>query len=312
MKILISESEGFPVESIKRLSQLGDVYIEGNQFEATEIDTLFIRLNKIIDKKTHHKFPKLKYIISPTTGTNHIDLSYFEKHQISVITLKNRSEFLRTIHATSEHTIALVLALLRNIPSATKSTLSGYWNRYPFKGNELNSSNILIYGYGRVGKQVAKLYSSFGCVVKAYDSEIDKVPKKYQCDIKSYLPQVDILSIHMDLNQYNHGIVDNKIMRLMKKNSKIINTSRGELINQDELFDNIIKGQISGAALDVLCKEPDPFSPKILNKIKMCGDRLILTPHISGFTFESLKKVENYVTEIFIKHTQDERKKNKR
>ena len=310
MKILISESDDFPKDSLVKLSKIGDVYLEGDEYSPKDIDILFIRLNKLIDKNTHNQFPKLKYIISPTTGTNHIDLPYFHDANVNIITLKDRLDFLNTVYATSEHTIGLALALLRQIPAAASHTSKGNWNRYPFKGNELHSSSVLIYGYGRVGKQVAKLYSSFGCNVRAYDIDNKKIPKKYKCEIKSFLPHVDILSLHMDLNESNYGIINNKFMEGMSKDSKIVNTSRGELVNQDHLLDKIISGDISGAAIDVLHNEPKPFSPKIIRKIKECGDRLIITPHISGFTYESLEKVENHITSIFLQSIK--RKKNEK
>ena len=307
MKILISESSDFPKDSLVKLSNIGDVYLEGDKYPSKEIDVLFVRLNELIGKNTHNKFPKLKYIISPTTGTNHIDLTYFNDTNVNIITLKDRLDFLNTVHATSEHTIALALALLRQIPAATKDTLNANWNRYPFKGKELHSSNVLIYGYGRVGKQVAKLYSSFGCNVKAYDIDNRKIPKKYSCEIESFLPNVDILSLHMDLNESNHGIINNEFMEEMSKDSKIVNTSRGELVNQDQLLDKIIRRDISGAAIDVLHNEPNPFSSDLIKKIKKCGDRLIITPHISGFTYESLEKVENHITSIFLQSIKREK-----
>ena len=117
MKIQLLEPEGFPAAALERLRGLGSV-IEGAADDTSEVEAVFTRLARVLDEEFHARYPQLRWIVSPTTGLNHIALDHFAAHGVEVISLRGRTEFLDNIHATAEHTLALALALIRKLPAA--------------------------------------------------------------------------------------------------------------------------------------------------------------------------------------------------
>jgi D-3-phosphoglycerate dehydrogenase len=310
--ILINEPKDFPTKAIERLQKYGRVYFTGDEISTSEIEVLFVRLSQKIGTEILGTFPNLKLIVSPTTGLNHIDQNDLVKMGVTIASLKGRTDFLNDIRATAEHTIALALSLMRKIPAAVTSTRSQLWNRYPFKGGELYGSRVLILGYGRIGQQVAKLYEAFGCTVSAFDINMEQVPPKYMCDWPNKLRETDILSIHVDLNEKSEGMLNRETLDLLPPSSVIVNTSRGEVIDQNYLFRLLLEKRIFAAALDVLVNEPAPYCSETINLIrKIDSDRLLITPHIGGFTSESLSKVELFATELAIEFIENNLVKNR-
>ena len=108
----------------------------------------------------------LRWVVSPTTGVDHLDLAHFDAQGVQVICLRGRTAFLDHIHATAEHTLALLLALVRRIPAAVQDVARGAWNRYPFQGTELHGKTVLILGYGRIGRQVLVKAGKDGAVLE--------------------------------------------------------------------------------------------------------------------------------------------------
>tara|TARA_Y100000389_G_scaffold171856_1_gene179808 strand:- start:582 stop:1520 length:939 start_codon:yes stop_codon:yes gene_type:complete len=298
--ILLNEELNFPKKSISKLKKLGKVYKSKEKFKNKDIKIIFIRLRNKINSNFLNKFPNLKIIVTPTTGLTHLDLLEIKKRKIFLISLKGRISFLKNIFATSEYTIGLTLTLLRKISSAIKSTEKGNWDRYSFKGTEINGKKVFIVGFGRIGKQVYKLYKSFGAKIIAYDTNSKIVPKNIKTSLKKGLRYADIISIHIPYNNDNFKFFNKDLFSFIKKNAILINTSRGEIIDQKALIKFILKKKIAGAALDVLYNEPNPINKQLKKDILILKDRLIITPHIAGFTNESLTKVETYLTDILM------------
>jgi len=300
--ILINEPDGFPAEAVERLRTVAEVYRSGEDYPVQRVSVTFVRLREKIGVEFHRRHPALRRVVSPTTGVDHLDLDYFSKAGIEVICLRGRTEFLDNIHATAEHTLALVLALIRRVPDAVLSVSGGGWNRYPFQGRELFGKTVLILGYGRIGRQVHKLYAAFGCRVLAIDSIPGRVPAELHCETSNALACADILSIHVNLDDSTRGLVDGALLDLLKPGAWLVNTSRGEIVDQAEVLSRVADGRLSGAALDVLVGEPNPLQEDaVRSAIRDCGPRLLVTPHIAGFTLESLNVVENYVTDLLLK-----------
>jgi len=242
--IFINEPLSFPIESIVKLRKYGKVYTSKDKFNKKDIKVIFIRLGNTINSSFLKKFPNLSFIVSPTTGLNHLDLLEIKKRKIFLISLKGRSVFLKNVFATSEYCIGLTLTLLRKIHLAIESTLKGRWNRYPFKGSEINGKLILIVGFGRIGKQVYKLYKSFNAKIAVYDIDLKKVPKKIRISLKKGLKLADIISIHIPYNYKNKNFFNKELFSLIKKTAVIINTSRGEIIDQKILIKYLLKKKL--------------------------------------------------------------------
>lgn len=300
MQILILEPEGFPTAAIDRLRDLGTVTTGPDAPGADAADVVFVRLAATLDADFHARYPALRWIVSPTTGLNHIDLDHFAARGVEVVSLRGRVDFLDHIHATAEHTLALALALIRRLAPAARDVAAGHWNRYPFKGRELFGKTVLLYGYGRIGRMVAPLYRAFGCRVLGWDIVPGRVPADMRCDLPGILPEIDILSIHLPLNDTTAGIVDAALLARMRRHAIVVNTARGEIVDQPALLTALERKELAGAALDVLWDEPAPFDTTLQARFAAQGDRLLVTPHIGGFTYESLEMVENHIVDVFI------------
>lgn len=298
--ILLNEPDGFPSTAIGRLQRIGPVHRSDAAYPADAIQVVFVRLRERIGAEFLRRHPALRVVVSPTTGLNHLDMTLLAEAGIEVISLKGRTAFLDHIHATAEHTLALALALIRRLPAAHRDVLAGAWNRYPFQGSELHGKTVLLLGYGRIGRQVHALYSAFGCRLLACDAIQDRVPIALRCDLPAALAQADVLSIHVNLEPGTHGLVDVSLLDQLRSSAVVVNTSRGEIVDQAALLERVADGRLGGAALDVLVDEPAPLTPTVRALIERCGPRLVVTPHISGFTAESLTTVEQHVTDLLL------------
>ena len=303
MTVLILEPDGFPDAALDRLRARHQVLLGPDAPGAQDAETVFVRLAGAIDAAFHARHPRLRHIVSPTTGLNHIDLEHFAAVGVEVLSLRGRVDFLDHIHATAEHTLALVLALVRRLVPAAVDVAAGNLNRYPFKGRELHGKTVLLLGYGRIGRMVAPLYAAFGCRVQAIDIVPGRVPLELACDCDEVLARTDILSVHLPLDVTTTGFVDGAMLSRLPSRAIIVNTARGEVIDQEALLAALEAGRLAGAALDVLWHEPEPLDAGLRARAAALGDRLLLTAHIGGFTHESLEAVENFIVDVFIDAT---------
>jgi D-3-phosphoglycerate dehydrogenase / 2-oxoglutarate reductase len=304
VQIGILESKDFSTEAIKKLSNIGEVSV----FEDKDIsnfiankEVLFIRLKYFIGKEILNHTTKLKYICTPTTGLNHIDLKECEDRGITIISLKGEVEFLSTIRATPEHTFGLILSLLRNYKKAFLNQENNEWNRELYKGFELYGKNIGIIGLGRVGKILTKYFSAFDANVHFYD--IDTTIQNYitqrQQNIKELIVKNDIVILCASYSIESEKFFDKKYIDLME-GKFFINIARGELIDEEYLLKAIKKGRFKGVALDVIANET---SQNNLNKFLELSEKnnLIVTPHIAGATYESMWKTEDFICQKLYK-----------
>lgn len=299
--ILINEPDQFPAAALDLLRTQGPVHLPGESFAAESIEAIFVRLAQRLDAGLTERYPKLRFIVSPTTGLNHIDQKHFAECGVEILSLCGRTEFLESIRATAEHTLALALALIRHVPQAAKHTRDGGWDRYLFKGTELHGKRVLLIGYGRIGRQVERLYGAFGCEVRAHDVVLGKVPPHLHFNYPADLAQTDLLSIHVNLTHETVGLVDEAVLSQLPSHAFVINTSRGEIVDQVALLRLLKDGRLAGAALDVLYGEPKPFYDEAAKLIAAIDEhRLLITPHISGFTEESLEKVEIHMAQALV------------
>ena len=262
-----------------------------------DFDVLIVRLRFQIDKKILKNAPRLKVIVSATTGLDHIDLDFAKSRGISILSLKGESEFLRSIPATAEHTWALLLSLVRKIPWAFDDVKRGHWNRDNFRGHDLEGKKLGVLGFGRIGEKVAKYALAFNMEIGAYDPYRKEWPdyvKRFH-DIENFLKWLDILTIHIPLNNDTRCFVDRRKLIQMRKGSLIINTSRGDVIDEKALVDLLKSGHIAGAALDVVSGETTGSISHDLILYASNNQNLIITPHIGGATQESMWKTEVFM-----------------
>tara|TARA_A100001015_G_scaffold310513_1_gene412074 strand:+ start:5358 stop:6308 length:951 start_codon:yes stop_codon:yes gene_type:complete len=268
----------------------------------SEFDILLIRFKLKISKKTLLNSTKLKFIICPTTGLDHIDLDTIEKLGIKLFSLKNQSTFLRKVPSTAELTILLILTLLRNYNQASKNVKTFLWRSNLERGFELNDKKIGIIGLGRLGRIVSKICYAFGAKIYFFDIDSNINYKKYNrvSSIKELFETTDIVSIHIPLNNHTKNLIDINIFKQKKFKCKfLINTSRGEIINSKSLIYALETQKIKGAGLDVIDKEE---KNKELINFSIKNDNLIITPHIGGYTYEAIEKTDKFLINNFLKY----------
>lgn len=310
MRILVAESKGFPRQAAALLRKIGHVRFadldrRGLLRSLKGVQVLWVRLRNHVDAEVFRAAPELRFIATPTTGLTHIDYKEAERRGVQVISLRGETRFLKNIRATAEHTVALTLALLRNLPSAASHALGGRWDRDKFVGREIYGKTVGIVGYGRLGRIAAKFFKAFGAQVLVTDPVLK--PGGLSAGVKCVpLPELlacsDIVSLHVNLTDANVGFFSKACFNRMRRGAWFINTSRGELVDERALITALDSGHLAGAALDVICGE---FNGDIrrspLLRYAAKNSNLLITPHIGGCTLESKEKTEFFLAEKLAK-----------
>lgn len=304
LKILNIEPDQYSEDArliLKKLGTLIEKNVERDELinAIGEFDVLVVRLRHQIDAEIIEAAPKLKVIISATTGLDHIDLDAASQNGVQILSLKGEVGFLRSIPATAEHTWGLLLALTRNTPWAYASVLNGEWQRDRFKGHDLQGKRLGILGLGRIGQKVASFGLAFGMQVDAYDlypkNLMEGVTLKN--NISELLKVSDILTIHVPLVPETEKMIGRKEIYSLPKGVYLVNTSRGGVLDEAALLDALKTHHLAGAALDVLANERqfERNNSLLLLDYARAHSNLLITPHIGGATYESMQ-----ATEIFM------------
>ena len=241
-------------------------------------DALFLRSVTKIDD-TLLKDTNVKFVASLTSGEDHIDHEMLKKTAINLSTGKggNTSAVVEYFFSA----LSILLIEKKIIPYKTK---------------------IGIIGFGRIGKKMAKIYSSFGCRVSFYDiSNLDgnKNINRYD-NLEDIFKNSDIISLHASYSNENHEMINYKLFSLCKPSSIFINTARGGLVCEKSMIKALVNKKIAGAAIDVISEENNFNKNNHLVKYINNNDNLIITPHLGGCTFESSEKAELAITEHFL------------
>jgi D-3-phosphoglycerate dehydrogenase len=304
IRILNAEPLSYSDEARTVLKQLGEL-AEG-PFKREELlsrlpdcEVLIVRLAHQIDQEMIEAGIHLNAIVSATTGLDHIDVDYARSKGIAVLSLQGENEFLSTISATAEHAWALLLSLLRRIPPAYTAVRAGDWNRDAFRGYELDGKRLGILGLGRIGRKIARYGLAFGMEVAAYDPYVERWVDHAQrlSGLQELLTRSDILSINVPLNVETRGLISRNELALLPAGSVLVNTSRGEIIDEVALVQALASGHLAGAALDVVAHErqPEMRTQSPLIAYARAHDNLLITPHIAGATYESMIKTEAFM-----------------
>ena len=236
------------------------------------------------------KAKKLETICTASTGTNHIDLSYAYKKKIKILSLRDKKKIINKISSTAEHALALIMSKIRNIYEATISVKKENWDYRPFIGRQMNNLNVGIIGYGRLGKMMAKFLLPLAGKIFIYEKnfKIKNLKKKIsKISLKKLISNSDIISLHIHADEKNLNFINSNILNLMKKNVLIVNTSRGEIINETDLVNFLKKNKDATYSTDVLKGEIlNKFESKIFKYSKV-SNQVLITPHIGGMTSDA-------------------------
>jgi len=280
-------------------------HLQQNKYEV-----IFTRLGLMINEQVFDLQPDLKFIVTPTTGLNHIDLGEASKRNVILISLKGETEFLASIKSTAEHTWMLLLSLIRNLRAAINSVIiAKEWDRVPYLADELNGKTIGIIGFGRLGKIICKYAQAFDMNIMANDIlsvHSQDFPNVNFCNLETLLSSSDFVLLMISWNEENEQFMNQEKFNLMKKGSWFINTSRGELVDENALLEQLTSGKLKGAALDVLDND-SAWDGKIKGSFGLINyaannHNLIITPHTGGYGKGSIEKTRNFITKKFINY----------
>jgi D-3-phosphoglycerate dehydrogenase len=307
-KVKILEPDRFSQLAVDNLSQFYDVDASGEApCEDATVEVLFVRLAYQIDRELLALYPNLKFVVSPTTGQDHVDVEYLEQNDIRLLSLKGEFEFLATIPATAEFTWGLLLSLTRNIPSSLRHVESGGWDRDLFRGQDIFGKTISFIGYGRIAKLMTRFALAFGMKVNAYDPYVSSFPENVNGydDVFEMLTQTDILSVNAALTDETVDLVTAAHFDSLPNHALLLNTSRGDIVNGESLLNALESNQIAAAAIDVVAgeRESDSDIKKRLIDYAANSDRLLISPHLAGATYESMAMTEEFMADKLLKNS---------
>ena len=255
------------------------------------VSILGIRSKTVISKKVINSAERLLSIGAFCIGTNQIDLKSCSTNGIAVF----NAPYSNT-RSVVEIVIAQIINLLRSIVKKSNEMHDGKWSKDSINSYEIRNKTIGIIGYGNIGSQLSVLCESLGMNVLYFD-KVDKLSignAKKVSSLSKLLKESDIVSLHIDGSKKNSNFISSKEFEMMKKNSIIINYSRGNIIDIDALKKYLENNKLLGAAIDVFPKEPLNNSEKFESELRGLKN-LILSPHIGGSTKEAQKNIGNYV-----------------
>jgi len=262
----------------------------------SEYHGVVIRSRITIDKDLINRAENLKFIARVGSGIENIDCDYAKIKGIEILSAGEGNA-----NAVGEHSLSLILSLFNNIIKSNNEIIDNVWLREENRGIELDGKTIGIIGYGKTGKSFAKKLSGFNVEILCNDilkNKGDKYSKQVSLDlIKS---NCDVISLHTDLNKSSKYLINKSFIYDCEKSFYLINTSRGQCVNNSDLVDGIKSGKILGACLDVIENEYSSFEnlkdDGNLDFLKK-SEKVILTPHIAGWTFESKIKLSETILE---------------
>ena len=305
MKILhLDKNHNFLLDGLKRS---GYINVEAYKMPIVkvksiigEFDGIVVRSRFKIDSEFLKNGKRIKFIARVGSGLENIDTPYLKKRGIKLISAPEGNS-----NAVGEHAIGLILSLLNKLNLANDSVKNKLWSREKFRGHEIENKTIGIIGYGNTGKSLAKKLTGFNVkeiifydIVKKTKDSISK-----QVSIEELQNKSDILSIHTPQNKLSVGLINKTFIKKMKKPFWLINTARGSAVKIKDLIDGIQNKKIFGAALDVLEYEKKSFEDTFDIKIHqdfadlIKNEKIILTPHIAGWTHESHIKLAKIIVQ---------------
>jgi len=306
MKICFVEVKDKEVEIFKQ--EFPEAYITSKELHKLdedilkEIEVACVFIYSKLNKATLEKMKNLKAVVTRSAGYNHIDVDYCKQKGIKVYNVPDYGD-----ETVAEFTVLLILAALRKM----KKIMPEVWfsrviHHENLEGRDLQGKIVGIIGTGRIGSKVVKLLSSFNIEILAYDvhknEELVKRHNVKYVDLETLISKADIVSIHVPLLPSTKHLINKKNIKKFKKGSYLINTSRGEVVENEALLYGLNKGILSGAALDViesehiLLDEEDisrehSYKNALINHILLKYDNVIITPHIAYNTKEALMRI---------------------
>ena len=292
-----------------KLLECGEVFYEPDMkvsslkstLQKTNAEYLLTNPNKqnyILNEKVLSD-TNLNVINTISTGLNHIDMEYCSDNKIEVWSLTKDHVLLNDLPSTSELAFGLMMSLLRFIPTSFHSVKDGNWDYEPYVGHQVKGKIIGIIGYGRLGKIMKRLFDGWGVDILVTDPYA-RITNAKGVSIDELLDKSDIVFLHTHVTEETKNMVDDEFIQKMKDGSFLINTARGELVDEDSIITALEQRKLKGYATDVIRDEfGNHKQSKLVDYSMNPNNRVIITPHIGGMTIEGQTKAYLYAVEKF-------------
>jgi D-3-phosphoglycerate dehydrogenase / 2-oxoglutarate reductase len=249
-----------------------------------DIQGMMVRSATKVTDSVLETFPNLKIIARAGVGVDNIDVTAATKKGVLVVNAPEGNTI-----STAEHTWAMMMSLLRNIPQANQSLKNGDWERKKYTGQELYQKTLGIIGMGRIGTELAKRAKSFSMSVLVFDPYLSTEKQKElsvtSVDLETLIQKSDIMTVHTPLTKDTRNLLNSENLTFAKKGAYVINCARGGIIDEEAVMHYLDNGHLAGCALDVFEQEP-PVSRSLIDHPKV-----IATPHIAASTVQAQKNV---------------------
>jgi D-3-phosphoglycerate dehydrogenase len=280
LRVLVRESIAEP--GIELLKSKFDVVEDATSDLASiigEFDGIVVRSATTLDAPMIERAERLKVIGRAGVGIDNVDVDAATRRGIVVA---NAPE--STVVSAAEHTVALMLALARNVPQAHGALKDGRWERPKFAGIELSGKTLGVLGLGRIGREVARRALALGMRVIAYDPfvSLDRFRELgvESATLDEVYAAADVITLHLPLNDETRGLLGADAFAAMRDGVRVVNAARGELVDEAALTDAVRSGKVAGAAIDVFREEP--YTGPLLEL-----DQVVVTPHLAASTAEA-------------------------
>lgn len=247
-------------------------------------DGLLVRMGRITGAVIRAS-ANLKVIAKHGTGVDNIDVDAATQLKIPVLITP-----FANYESVAEHVLGLMLSLAKDIPRLDGRVREGQWDKPHYRGMELYGKALGLIGFGRIGRRVHELVAPLRMKVLVYDPflQSDQIPAEATRveKLEELLKSADIISLHCPLTNETRNLISRNEFKRMKKTAWLINTARGEVVNEEALVDALRNGEIAAAGIDTFSREP----PEDINPLCDAG-KTVLTPHIAGITEESFERL---------------------
>ncbi|MBI5438243.1 MAG: D-2-hydroxyacid dehydrogenase [Nitrosomonadales bacterium] len=239
------------------------------------------------------QLPRLKLIAVAATGTNNVDLAYCREQGIAVCNVSGYST-----HSVAEHTFALLLALRRQLPAYHADIVAGAWQHSVHFAllnhtlNDLHGSTLGIFGFGEIGKAVARIAEAFGMKVLVAERKNAPTIRAGRVPFEQMLAEADVVTLHCPLTPETRNLIAEPELRMMKPTAILLNVARGGVVDEAALAQALREGWVAAAGVDVLTNEPPRSGNPLL---EMAGANCILTPHVAWASQQSLVRLAEEV-----------------
>jgi D-3-phosphoglycerate dehydrogenase len=252
-----------------------------------EAEAVILRSGVRLDRAALEAAPRLRLIVRAGVGLDQIDAACAEQRAIRIVMVPHSAD------GVAEHTIALLLAVRRKVVWLHRRLQEGRWEKQAGVGGELGGHCLGLLGFGRIGRRTAELARAFRMSVLAHDRSPEKQDKQeaalrlgvFFVSLEELFSQSDAVVIQAPLNEATRGLVDARLLGLMRPDAVLVNVGRGGIVDEEALYEALIQGRLGGAALDVFAVEPPGDNPLLRL------DNFVGTPHVAAQTVEAQRSI---------------------